>query len=357
MRVGIVGKRGLAGISGLRSVAGIEVTSFAEFSLHERDKAQRELGIPAVFEHYEDLLDGVDAVVFGTPMPDHATQCLTALRAEKHVLCEVPVAVSLEECAELAKAIRPGGPVFMMAENYCFFRENMIVSALSERGMFGVPYYAEGAYVHEVRFLHRDLAGSPTWRMKWQVGIRGNTYITHELGPLMMWFRACDPSIRIESVACFGTGTHTDPSLNHDDSCVTMIKLSNGGLINIRLDMVSNRPGKTPYGLQGTLAAYEDGKIWIGNEETLKTNNEHRKWRGIEEYSHLLGPEVTEELAQASSSGHGGSDYMMGRRFAQAIMGLREPAISARESLEWTIAGLVSQQSILQNSALLPMPL
>jgi predicted dehydrogenase len=256
--------------------------------------------------------------------------------------------------------VEAGRSIFMMAENYCYFRENLIVSAMAERGLFGEPYYAEGQYLHEVRFLQRDAHGNPTWRMKWQVGIRGNTYITHELGPVMRWFRACDPAIRIESVACFGTGTHTDPGVNHDDSCTTIIKLSNGALINIRLDMLSNRPEKIAYALQGTRGVYEaDGekRVWIGDDQTVQTNRGHRPWQDLEDYANLLSPELARELADASNSGHGGSDYMTGRRFAQAIVGERPPEITAQESLEWTVAGLLSQRSILEGSRLVGMPL
>ena len=117
--------------------------------------------------------------------------------------------------------------------------------------------------------------------------------------------------------------------------------------------MVSNRPEKIAYAFQGTRGAYEadiEKRVWIGDDRTLQTNSGHRSWQDVECYSELLGPELTKELADASSSGHGGSDYMTGRRFAQAITGVRPPEITAKDSLDWTVAGLLSQQSILEGS-------
>lgn len=309
---------------------------------------------------WEAVLDSCDAVCIGTPMHLHAQQAVEALGAGKHVLCEVTAAVTLDECISLKAAAR-NGPVYFFAENYCHFEQNLIALELVRSGKLGQPYYGEGDYVHEVRFLHRHADGSPTWRMEWQVGRRGNTYCTHELGPLMQWFRAFDPEVRIDSVACFGTGAHTDPSVNHDDCSLTLIQLSNGGLIKLRLDMQSNRPHRIAYTLQGVNGAVEyeneDHRVWLGENKTVSWNElEQRQWGTAAEHRGLLSSELRSEIQAASASGHGGADYLVGRRFAQAVAGMRPTEIGVRDAIEWTVAGLLSQRSILQGGASIPMP-
>ena len=39
----------------------------------------------------------------------------------------------------------------MMAENYLYRKENVLVTELVRRGLFGQVYYAEGAYLHAWR--------------------------------------------------------------------------------------------------------------------------------------------------------------------------------------------------------------
>lgn len=313
-----------------------------------------------VFGSWDAVLDSCDAVCIGTPMHLHASQAIQALDAGKHVLSEVTAAVTLEECQALQKAVTKD-LVYFFAENYCYFEQNLIALELVRSGKFGPVYYGEGDYVHEVRFLHRFPDGSPTWRMEWQVGRRGNTYCTHELGPLMQWFRAADPSVRIESVACFGTGPHTDPTVNHDDCNLTLIKLSNGSLIKLKLDMLSNRPPSVGYRLQGLTGVLEfeedEHRIWLGENKTISWDDPvPRKWGKASDYRDVLPAHLKAEIAEGIESGHGGSDYLVGRRFAQALMGERPPEIGIQEAIEWTVAGLLSQESILQGSALLPMP-
>ena len=52
-----------------------------------------------------------------------------------------------------------------------------LVKSLSERGLFGDVYYAEGEYLHELKGLNEITK----WRRTWQTGIDGVTYGTPHL--------------------------------------------------------------------------------------------------------------------------------------------------------------------------------
>jgi hypothetical protein len=111
---------------------------------------------------------------------------------------------------------------------------------------------------------------SPNGGSKWQTGRNGWTYPTHSLGPVLQWF---EDSVR--SVSCFGSGHHyKDPSGHQygNENTITMIcKTTRGGLIEIRVDMLSDRPHNLSYySLQGTKGCYEVArglgdrpKIWL----------------------------------------------------------------------------------------------
>jgi len=363
IRVGIVGQRGASAVRGLRSVPGVEVAAFCEINTETLARQQAEHGVDKGFHRFEEMLDHVDAVAIGSPMQLHVPQAILALQAGKHVFSEVTAAITMDECWRLLDAVKASGRTYMMAENYCYFEENILVRELARQGRFGDLYFGEGEYIHDVRFLHHNSDGSPTWRYYWQVGMPGNTYITHELGPVMQWFRAYDPTIRIESVTCLGSGVHTDPEHPHDDTSLTLVKLSNGGLLKMRLDMMSNTPGMTYYSLQGVTGTYESGRggkiesrIWLGPNRSVAWDDAPRAWQPLSDFQDQFPADWRPHIEAAKASGHGGGDYHAARVFAQSLVDGTPPDIDIYDSLEWTTAGLASQTSIAHGGAAIRLP-
>ncbi len=66
----------------------------------EREWASGALGVQTTYAEYADLLQhpGLDAVFLVTPTPLHAGQIVQAVQAGKHVFCEKPLALDLEDC-------------------------------------------------------------------------------------------------------------------------------------------------------------------------------------------------------------------------------------------------------------------
>ncbi len=230
-------------------------------------------GVRKLYTDYGEMLEkgGIDAVVIGTPMPLHAPQAISALERGIHVLSEVPAAVSIEEARELALAAERSSASYMMAENYCYFRENVLVAKIVEAGLFGELYYGEGEYIHELKGLNEITR----WRRRWQTGINGCTYPTHSLGPVYQWMGE-----RVVSVCCVGTGHHyRDPRgdlYEQEDSITMLCRMEKGGLVEVRLDMLSNRPHNMAYySLQGTDGCYESCRgtggqpvIWLASRSS-----------------------------------------------------------------------------------------
>ncbi|MDA0711818.1 MAG: Gfo/Idh/MocA family oxidoreductase, partial [bacterium] len=234
-------------------------------------EAAERLGASEKYTDYETMLSRseLDAVVIGTPMPFHATQAIAALARNIHVLSEVTAAVSIAECQALVSAATASRAIYMMAENYTYMKPNVLVRELVNRGLLGEVYYGDGEYVHELKALNEKTP----WRRKWQTGIDGITYCTHSLGPILQWM----PGDRVSRVCCEGSGHHyRDPRGDHyenQDSCVMLCKMERGGLVKIRVDMLSERPhSMTNYQIQGTLGCYESARsrgekhrIWLAD--------------------------------------------------------------------------------------------
>jgi predicted dehydrogenase len=311
---------------------------------------------------YDDLLEQArpDAVFIATPMDLHVPQSIQALDLGVHVLSEVTAAVHEEQCQDLVRAVRRSRAQYMMAENSCYAKHNMVVRNMAQAGVFGRCYFAEGEYVHEIKRLHHQADGSPTWRATWQVGKRGATYVTHPLGPTLEFF---GPAARVVTVNCVGTGAHTDPEHPHDDTCILLCQLNVGGVIKIRLDMMSNRPQNRYMSLQGTAGAYEgprdmhgDHRIWL-ERDYEGSGHAGREWQSLWDHAAGYLPDAWRDVTpEALAAGHGGSDYFCVRDFARAILTGQPVPIDVYRALDYTLPGLVSERSILQDGTPLPVP-
>lgn len=317
-----------------------------------------ELGADEIYTDYDEMLQrsDIDAVIIATPMPQHVPQAVAALRKNIHVVCEVPAGVSVEECRELVAACKASEAVYMMAENYIYLKQNVVVRELVRRGLFGQTYYAEGEYIHELKGYNEVTP----WRRRWQTGVNGITYGTHSLGPILGWM----PGERVVSVCCAGSGHHyLDPrgdAYENEDSCVMLCKTSSGGLEKIRVDMLSERPhATTNYQLQGTEGCYESARapgerdrIWLA-----KVHGAPRRWGDLAELEEEYLPDwwrSAEELARRS--GHGGGDFFEVVDFVKAITDGAPPPVGVHEAMDMTLPGLVSQQSIAQGGRWLDVP-
>src|SRR5436190_14868749 len=351
LTVGLVGKRAGAFVAGITSLPETRITGVCEPDPIERARlADRAGGLPesAHFAGYDDLLDKArpDLVVLGTPMHLHVPQAIQALERGTHALSEVTAAVDLEQCARLVDAVRRAqrttGAQYMMAENYCYRKDVVLVRAMARKGLFGERYFAEGEYLHDVKPLHHFPDGSPTWRATWQVGKRGCTYGTHSLGPALECF---GPEAQVETVSCIGSGVHTDPQHPHDDTCLMLCQLNTGGLIKVRLDMLSNRPhAMAYYSLQGTRGAFEGSRalgeaprIWLEESGIDPADpasaRSQREWRSLWEYEEHLPEMWRNPTEEALRAGHGGGDYFLVRDFVTAIREGKAPPIDVYRAL------------------------
>ncbi len=358
LNIGIVGAvgRGQSFAAGFQA-NGARIRAVCDIRTEELERCARQLGADEWYCDYEEMLDksDLDAVVVGTPMHLHVPQSIMALRRGLHVLSEVPAAVSVEQCRDLVRACRESDAVYMMAENYAYVRPCVLVKELCRRGLFGELYYAEGEYLHELKGLNEKTP----WRRKWQTGIDGNTYGTHNLGPILQWMEGD----RVVRVCCEGSGHHyKDPRDEdyHQDTSVMLCKTARGALIKMRLDMISDRPhAMINLQLQGTDGVYESSRGGPGDRDKiwLRTLSEEIKWFDLESLSDEYMPDIWRDPPEeALRAGHGGGDYFEVLDFLRAVRGEAPCPIGIHEAMDMTLPGLVSQQSIAQGGEWLSVP-
>ncbi len=358
IKVGIVGARGLSTIMGFQSIPNVKVEALCDLNQEFLEVQAKKFNIPKTYRIYDDMLaSDIDAVVVATPMQLHVPQTLQALEAGKHVMSEVTAGVTMDELWWLMEAVEKYNKVYMMAENYCYIPENQIILNMVEKGLFGEVYYGEGEYIHEYKRGTVYPNGKNSWRRFWQFGKRGIFYPTHSLGPVMQWFKGD----RIKSVACYGTGWHTDPQIRQEDSTITVCQMESGKLIKLRLDCISERPHNlTYYSLQGTKGCYEaprglgdDHKIWF---KGMDADTDQAKWRPLKDFYDYLPDRYKNATEEQKAAGHWGGDFFIVQDFVDAINKGIKPSVDVYEACEWTAVALLSELSVMNGGRTMDMP-
>jgi len=115
----------------------------------ERAEAEaRRFGIPRAVGSYEALLadPGIDVVYVPVPNAFHAEWTVRAARAGKHVLCEKPLALTLEEVDRVAAAAGDAKVVVAEAFMYRHHPQTLKVRELVAGGAVGKPRLVRGAF-------------------------------------------------------------------------------------------------------------------------------------------------------------------------------------------------------------------
>ncbi|MFA9429641.1 Gfo/Idh/MocA family oxidoreductase [Egicoccus sp. AB-alg2] len=120
LRVVLVGAGRAGMVHGRNFAAGVPgatLIGVADPDRQAREAAAHELGVDRAFADPSEAVtdDRVDAVVIGAPTFTHADTAVAALKAGKHVLCEKPMATTLDEAHAMADAAEQSSAVFLMA--------------------------------------------------------------------------------------------------------------------------------------------------------------------------------------------------------------------------------------------------
>jgi predicted dehydrogenase len=103
------------------------------------------------YDEYEACLEQVDAVYIALPNSLHAEYTIRAAKAGVHVLCEKPMAVTVDECQQMIDACRENRVRLMIAYRLHFEEINLKVVDLVRRGRIGEPKFFNSSFGLTVR--------------------------------------------------------------------------------------------------------------------------------------------------------------------------------------------------------------
>jgi len=158
--VGLVGYGAIARdhAASISQVAGVRLTGVCDISDERRELASREWGVPA-HATLSAMLDdsAVGLVVVGTPPVAHADAVLAALAAGKHVVCEKPFALRVDEVDRMIDEATSRDRVLTVYQSRRWDPDYLALRDVVRSGGIGELFYMEsfiGGYSHPCDFWH-----------------------------------------------------------------------------------------------------------------------------------------------------------------------------------------------------------
>ena len=392
VRVGFIGlgMRGPGAVNRFTHIPGVEIIALCDLHPERVEKGQKILknaGLPEAVGYsgeedaWKELCqrDDIDLVYIATDWKRHANMMIYAMEQGKHVACEVPSAMTMEEIWGVIETAERTQKHCMQLENCVYDFFELTTLNMAQQGVFGEVLYAEGAYIHQLEEFWNSYESD--WRLEYNKNHRGDVYATHGMGHAcqlldihrgdkMNYLVAVDSKpvsipnylkeVRGEEVEDFKNGQNT----------TTLIKTEKGKTIQIQHDVASPRPYSRMYQLTGTkgfankypvegyaLQGTQVDSDVTPNHEDLNAHSyvpEEVKKALMEKYKHPIHQELEEKAKQVG--GHGGMDFIMDYRLIYCLQNGLPLDMDVYDLAEWCCLAPLTALSLDNHSAPVIIP-
>jgi predicted dehydrogenase len=142
--VGIIGAGGMGRLHATNMADHIpqaEVVAIADPVLERAKALADDLSVGRTYADAQALIDdrAVAAVVIASPLPTHSDWVTAAARASKHVFCEKPLGVDMEQATQACQAIHASGVLLQIGFNRRFDPIYVHARRVVESGAIGEP--------------------------------------------------------------------------------------------------------------------------------------------------------------------------------------------------------------------------
>ena len=186
-----LGQRGCVLLCTVLACEEAEVTALCDVYEDRREHCKKGVEekrgyTPALYSDYKELIadENVDAVLICSSWDEHIPMAIECMRAGKITALEVGGAYDLEACWELVRVYEETKTPFMMMENCCFDRFELLSTSLVRAGVLGEVVHCHGAYSHDLRSEIMGGYVNRHYRLDNYRTRNCDNYPTHELGPI-----------------------------------------------------------------------------------------------------------------------------------------------------------------------------
>ena len=296
IKFGVVGCSPMA----IRHMHGVDenpnavLVSVCDTNAQRLEKCKAEFPGVQAFDCYDDLLkSGIDAVIIVTPDQLHREMVEKAVRADLHILCEKPLALTEEDCLAIVCAAEKTSKKVMVGQLARHTPSFMQAKALIDSGRIGELTFVESEYAHDYKHMFEEHPEKNYWRNDpLRNGVVGGG--CHAID-LLRWIAG-----DVTEVCGISTGK-TMPELPYDDTHVAIMKFE-GGIIGKVFVSISCKRDYTMrtvlYGTKGTIITdntsdhftlfYTDEEGKLQNETIAVEVSNHNAIGEVAEFCDLI---------------------------------------------------------------------
>ncbi|MCY4403197.1 MAG: Gfo/Idh/MocA family oxidoreductase [Candidatus Poribacteria bacterium] len=251
LRWGIIGCGNVAEHKGGPPLYTVDGSELIAVMRRDREKAvafAEKHGAKRVYTDVDKLLadDEINAVYIATHPYLHCEQTIRAAQAGKHILCEKPMAMTVEECQRMVDVCDKAGVILMLAYYRNHYPNIVKMKALMDEGVIGEVVLAR---INCTGFYNPNRPDLKNWRINPEMSGGG---VLMDIGShriSLLEYLMGD----IESVRGFAETVHQDIPV--DDSAVFTLRFENGShaVANINWNVGIGIDNVEVYGTTGSL--------------------------------------------------------------------------------------------------------
>ncbi|MCS7061652.1 MAG: Gfo/Idh/MocA family oxidoreductase [Anaerolineae bacterium] len=291
IRLGVIGTGGMANYqaSQFSKIEGVRITACCDVSAERRAAFAQKFNVPAVYADYREMLEKeqLDGVTNVTPDAMHAEVSIAVLEKRIPILCEKPMATTLDDAKRMLEAAEKAGVIHMVNFSY---RNSSALQAAAQAvraGAIGELRHVESSYLQSwlVSKGWGDWRESPglLWRLSTKHGSAGDlgdigvhiydltSFLCGDIAEIYCKLRTFDKGVPGNQIGEY--------VLDANDSFVSTVMFANGAIGAIHSSRWavghSNSLRARVYGTAGAIEidldrAYDEYRICAG-EENMKT--------------------------------------------------------------------------------------
>ncbi|MBQ9065189.1 MAG: Gfo/Idh/MocA family oxidoreductase [Blautia sp.] len=298
-----------------------ELVAFYDRDRQRAEALAKQYGA-AVCDTVEELLAlDLDAVSVCTANAFHADISVKALNAGKHVLCEKPMAMTLEECLQMTEAADKNGKILMIGQNQRFAKAHQEARKLIAEGAIGKILSFETKFGHGGPEIWTSTPNTWFFDKKQAVfGVMADLGI-HKID--LMHYLMGEQITSVQAIMTILDKKWPDGRMiDVDDNAFCLLQTDSGitGIMHVSWTFYGNEKNSAViYGTEGVIRCYDDDECSLIYEkkggETIRYNLEKI----------LKNTDAT----RGDRASTGVID-----EFVDSILNSREPLCSGKESLK-----------------------
>ena len=280
MKVGIIGSGGIARLSHAPSYNKLDAVDLVACCDLNRERAAAfaaEFGIPNSYATYAEMLDkhALDIVSVCTPNYAHRDAAVSALESGANVLCEKPLAITVEDAEAIVAAAEHAGRLLMVGQHMRFSQNAQTAKRWIDGNRVGDVYYASANWLRR--------AGIPGWgqfHIKEKSGGGPMIDIGVHVIDLILWLMGSPKPVSVSAMTACKFGDKDDvigskwpdqwdrSEFDVEDFAAGIIRMDNGSMLQFEVSWAAHTKHEM-WG--GRLLGNRGGLTIEGDDVTLYT--------------------------------------------------------------------------------------